>query len=212
MGILDSGLLGPVRKKTGPAIGRVHNGQNVISALYRKSTKPRTQGQLDSQIKLGLLNGYLSMIDVLVKPGFAAYTKKNRSPVNAAFSYNYDYAFLQEGDQWLLDYPKIVYSRGDILAPDVAEVEHVEGMIRFSWLPQRQSTYCQFTDLASFLFIDPSDEHGLILQYQVTRNTLKFETAVHESEIGRTFHCFMNLCSADGKKQGDSMYVGEVKV
>lgn len=213
MGILKSGVLGPFRNKVGPAIGRRHMSQNLLLPLPHPSNKPATAKQLEAQEKLGLLSSFLNRIDKLVNPGFKAYTKHN-SPVNAAFKYNYDHAFVKQGETFLLNYPKLVYSRGHILAPEGAALSSAGSKITFSWQPQNQSAYCQFSDKASFLVFNAVKEKGfvIILQHTVNRYAGSFELEVPEDFAGHPVHCYMSFSSADGKKQGDSLYVGEVVV
>jgi hypothetical protein len=208
MAILKSGFLGGFRKKLGPAIGRRHMGQNLLLPLPHPSNKPATPEQLEAQLKLGLLNTFLSRIAPLIKIGFKRYVKHN-SPVNAAFSYNYDHAFIKQGDQYFINYPKIVYSRGHIVVPESPQVLSAEGKISFNWLPQNQSAYCQHTDLASFLIYTPAMKGRLILLDKANRYSKTFVIELPKPYIGETVHCYMNFRSADGKLNGDSIYVGE---
>lgn len=207
MGILKSGILGPVRNKTGSVVGRMHKGKNVITALYRTSNKPFTKEQIASQFKLGLLNSFLQDISDLVNIGFKAYTKGNTA-VNAAVSYNYDHAFLEEGDSFVMNYPKIIYSRGVIATPESPEIFAESGKITFNWLPEKQSAYCQFTDKASFFVYNPVKDMSIILLNETNRYAQGHTLEIPVGFIGDTVHCYMNFNSADGKKKGNNMYVG----
>ena len=211
MGILKSGIFGPFRKKVGPGIGRRHMGQNLVLPLPHKSNKPATAKQLDKQLKLGLLNSFLNTIDKLVNVGFKRYTRHN-SPVNAAFKYNYKHAFVNQGDGYELDFPEIVYSRGHIVAPEGAQAVSTSGKISFSWLPQNQSAYCQFTDLAGFLIYNPVKKKAMILSGKVNRYAQNYVMEIPPDYIGETVHCYMNFNSANAKLQGDSFYIGKVLV
>lgn len=211
MGILTSGILGPVRNKTGSIVGRVHKRKNVVTGLYNTSNKPPTKDQLEARFKLGLLNGFMQDIDELVNIGFKAYIKKE-SAVNVAVSYNYDHAFVKEGENTVLNYPKIVYSRGHIVTPESPEVFQEPGTLTFNWLPQNQSAYCQFTDRASFLIYNPAKDLSIILPNVTNRYAQGYTLEIPEGYIGDTLHCYMNFRAADGKKTGDSMYVGKVVV
>lgn len=211
MGILKSGILGPFRNKTGSVVGRMHRGKNVITGLHNTSTKPATQKQLESQLKLGLLNSFLQGIDGLVNIGFKPYTKNN-SAVNAAVKYNYGHAFIKVDGSFAIDYPKIVYSRGHIDTPESPQVDPAAGSITFSWLPQKQSAYCQFTDMASFFVYNPAKEMSVILLNITNRYAQGYILEIPEGFIGDTVHCYMNFSSADGKKNGNSIYVGETVV
>lgn len=209
MGILKSGLLGPFRKKTGPAIGRRHKGQNVITALHHKSNKPLTPLQLEAQEKFGLLSSFLNKIGQLVNPGFKQYAKR-KSPVNTAFSYNYDHAFVKTGDNYLINYPKIVYSRGHIVVPSNARAVPATGQITFSWQRQNQSAYCQHTDLASLLVYNPVKHTYVQLPDITDRYTGEYTMLLPLDFSGDTVHCYMSFASADGKLAGNSVYVVEV--
>lgn len=211
MGILKSGILGPFRKKVGPGIGRRSRGMNIITALHHKSNKPATEKQLEAQLKFGLLNSFLSDIDKLVNIGFKPYAK-GKSPVNAAYSYNWEHAFVKEGDTFGINYPQMVYSRGHAVKPEgVAVVQTPEGLA-FSWLPQSQSAYCQFSDLASFLIYNPVKAERMIAINKVDRYALGYTMQIPVSYAGDTVHCYMNFVSANGKHNGDSVYIGEVEV
>lgn len=211
MGIQKSGIIGPFRNKVGAVSGRRHRGQDLIVPLPRISNKPATDKQLEKRHLFGLLNAFLSMIDDLVNPGFKAFVKNN-SPVNAAFSYNYDHAFVKEGGEYQINYPKILYSKGHIVTPQGAQVTSAGQKITFSWEPQNQSTYCRYTDLASFMVYNPAKDDFLVLQGTASRRAQSFEMEVAVEHIGDTVHCYMSFASADGKLQGDSWYVGEVVV
>lgn len=210
MGILKSGLLGPFRKKIGPGIGRRSRGQHIVSALYHKSNKPATAKQLEAQLKFGLLNTFLSRIDKLVNIGFLPYAK-GKSPVNAAYSYNWEHAFVKEGDTYQINYPQMIYSRGHTVTPEGVQVCQTPEGIAFSWLPQSQSAYCQFSDRASFLIYHPVMGKRLILIDQVNRYSLKYTIQIPPDYAGMV-HCYMNFTSADGKLTGNNVYVGAVLV
>jgi hypothetical protein len=211
MGIQKSGILGPFRNKVGAVVGRRHRGQDLMTGLPRKSNKPATAKQLEAQHLFGLLNSFLSSIDQLVNIGFKAFVKNN-SPVNAAFAYNYDQAFVKEDGQYRINYPKLVYSRGHMVTPEGAQVSSDAGKITFSWLPQTQSAYCQHTDQASFLAYHPVKEKVMILRGAVNRYAQSFVMEMPANYAGDAVHCYMSFASADGKLQGDSLYIGEVTV
>lgn len=209
MGIQTAGVLGPFRNKVGPAVGRHHNGQHLLVPLPRLSNKPATAKQLETRFKLGLLNSFLEEVKPLVNIGFKADVKHN-SPVNAAFKYNYERVLFKEGEQWQINYSKIVYSRGHVVSPEGAQIVSADGKITFSWEPQKQSAYCQYTDLASFLVYNPVKKEQVILQAVVNRYAQSFVMKIPVDFQGDVLHCYMNFASANGKLQGDSVYVGEV--
>lgn len=211
MGIIDSGIVGPFKKKIGPAIGRKHMGQDLILGPYRLTNKKPTADQLTERSKFGMLNDFLSCISSMVNPGFKAYAKK-KSAVNAAYSYNSDHAFTEVEGQPVLDYPKIVCSRGQIATPYGLQISADTGVVRFSWHAQQQSQFCQFTDKASFLIYNPSKKRGLIQMNVIDRYALSFDMAVPADFSGDMVYCYICFATADGKRVGDSKYAGSIVI
>ena len=211
MGIQKSGILGPFRNKVGPVIGRRHKGQDLMVPLPRVSDKPPTEKQLEAQLLFGLLNSFIARIDKLINIGFKAYVKRN-TPANAAYTYNYDHAFIKHGDVFLLNYPKFVYSRGHVVTPEGAQITSAEGKVAFRWQPQKQSAYCQFSDLASFLIYNPAKEMAVISQGNVNRYAQTFTIDLPTDYPDDVVHCYMSFAAANGKLQGDSLYVGEITI
>lgn len=209
MGILKSGILGPMLNKTGTAVGRMHRNINVISAVPRKTNKPATTAQLEVQDKLGMLSHFLSHIDHLIKPGFKKYSK-GKDPVNVACSYNYDHAFLSDETGLKLNYPKLMYSRGYVLEPESPGILALPNQIEFNWLPQRQTKYCQYTDMATVMIYNP-DKGDFISMSKVTdRYAQGYVLNIPPTFAGDTVHCYMSFASNDEKLQGNSTYLGEL--
>jgi hypothetical protein len=209
MGILHSGLFGGFSKKTGPIVGRRRKGQNVITALHHPSNKAATAAQLDSRQKFSLLNIFLGRISPLLDTGFKKYAKA-KGAMAAAFSYNYDHAFVIEGDQYAINYPMMVYSRGPISGPLGAAVQIADGGITFSWLPQSQSVYCQFTDRATFLAYVPSIGVAFAAIDATDRYAQTYLREFPPGIEGQEVHAYMSFASADGKLTGNSVYIGKV--
>lgn len=184
-------------------------GQDLVLPLYHKTTKPATEAQLLQRKKFRILRSFLNTLRMLVNPGFKAYVKKN-SPANAALSYNFDHAFVMNGDEPEINYPKIVFSRGQITTPNGLQVSSAPEFVTFTWLNEPQSRYCQYTDRASFVIYHPEERTFWIRLDEVDRKTLNFEMKVPADLQGETVHCWMVFASADGKIRGDSKYAGEV--
>jgi len=206
MGIVDSGILGPFRKKVGPAIGRRHMGQNLILPLYHKTTKPPTESQIGQQNKFGMLNSLLNKMKRLVNPGFKAYAKK-KSALNAAYSYNYTHAFLEVGGQTVLNFPMLVLSRGNVARPDGLQVERQANVLHFTWQPQRQSASCLFTDLASFLVYNAVKKRVIIRSRAASRYDCSFSMVMPNNTAGDELHCYLTFSTADEKVVGNSKYL-----
>ncbi|RZK80970.1 MAG: hypothetical protein EOO92_06275 [Pedobacter sp.] len=212
MGILKSGILGPMKNTTGAVVGRVHRGTNVITGLYEKSEKHKKNSpkQLASQQQFNLLNGFLRNIQQLVDTGFKTMVKHN-SPVNAAYSYNYNQAFISSETEITLNYPEILFSVGNLEGPESPEITFEEGVLTLSWFKMPQSLYCQYTDRARVLIYEPYKRESIIYDNICERwdCTVALDA---QCFIGSKVHLYMSFCSADGKEQGNSNYLGLIDV
>lgn len=209
MGILKSGILGPVYNKTGNTVSRMHKNVNVVTVKYKINNKPATSAQLEVQEKLGMLSSFLSKIDELIALGFKHYAK-GKDPLNVAYAYNYADAFLKDEAGLKLNYPKIIYSRGYIVPPESPTVLALPGQIEFNWLPQRQSKYCLHTDLATVLVYNPKKEEFITLVGVTDRYAQGYLLDIPTTYSGNTVHCYMSFTSKEDQLQGNSMYLGEL--
>jgi hypothetical protein len=209
MGILKAGILGPIVNKTGPTTSRMHRGINVATAAYRTKKRPATALQSDSRKKFGLLNGFLRRVEQLISVGFKHFAK-GKDPINVAFSYNFEHAFVIGNTGIQLNYPALMYSRGYILAPESPTVLALPAQIEFNWLPQPQSAYCQFTDLATFMVYNPKKKQAFKKVLATDRYAQGYLLDLPQDFIGHKVHCYMSFASKDGKLQGNSIYIGEV--
>ncbi|RZK79208.1 MAG: hypothetical protein EOO92_09785 [Pedobacter sp.] len=211
MGIIKSGILGEIQNQTGPVVARMHKGQNVITSRYKtKKTGEVSEKQQATRTRFSLLNEYLIAIQDLVDPGFKKFVKHN-SPVNAAYSFNYDRAFTGEGEDLGLDRTKIMYSRGNVEVPESPQLVSEDGNFILSWSDVQQSQFCRNSDRLSFLIYVVEENSTSIFQNVCQRSELRY--AVDAKEFaGKHFEVFASFASADGKLQGNSCYVGIVEI
>ena len=210
MAILKHGILGPVSNKVGTVIGRNFRGLNVITQLYNTSQKPATVGQKLENNRLTMLSSFLSDAQWVIVPGFTKTAKAGQSALNAAYSYNYPNAFIEENDALSINFPKIVFSRGPVEQPNCATVKMEGNQIIFNWLAQAENKYNRHDDHTSFLIHSANWPHMIILQHTVTRSSLRFEFELPETRLGDTLHCFMLFSNRNGKLIGNSEYIGKL--
>ena len=212
MGILRSGILGPLQNTTGAVVTKIVNGQNISTGKYRISEKRKegSEKQNVNRANFTLLNDFLKDIQDLVEQGFKKRQKK-QSAINAAYQYNYADAFLGEGENVVLDYPKIVYSIGNVEPPESPVLSSSNGNIIVSWYDMPQSKFCQYSDLGSLLIYDQTGDECATYCGYCKRGSLEVVLKLETWE-GKEVHCFMNFDSADGKRQGQSVYLGKITI
>ncbi|RZM24840.1 MAG: hypothetical protein EOO88_21430 [Pedobacter sp.] len=212
MGILENGILGGVRNKVGPAIGKKFRGMDLVVGPYRESNKPEKPGEIRQQNKFGMLNYFLDYVREVVDVGFKQYARKHTA-VNAAHSHNFAHAFIEEGDELKLNFPKLALSRGNVAIPNCPSVAlTAANMLTFSWLPEAENQNTRRNDRASFVVWQVIENKPLVLVNTVVRSDLQFSLEIKGDLQGETLHCYMNFTNDSGKLVGNSIYVGAVEI
>lgn len=211
MGIIPSGILGPVYNKTGAVVGRKKGKKNIISGMPRIRPRETSEAQSISRSKLGLLNWSFSRIAPMINQGFQAY-KKDGSARNAAYTFNAKHAFLiGENAEVTLNFPALVLSRGSIVAPLVRSVRRENDQVIFEWQAQPQSQYCLASDRASFLLMEKNQGVNRTLAMNVVRrDALRFAIQLEENQVSQAYHCYLCFAAENGKTAGNSVYLGLV--
>lgn len=210
MGIIKNGILGGVRNKVGAVVGRTHRGQDILTGIHRISQKARTEGQLEQQSRFGVLNAFLAQLKELIDPGFKRFAKKN-STLNAAFSFNYEHAFVEQEGSIKINYPKIVYSRGPVSVVNCPAISlSDEGILTFSWLPEEQNEYTRASDKATFLIYGAAEQTAVYSIGAAVRADLSFSIDLSEEMQLEELHCYMSFSNESKKLVGNSLYIGVI--
>lgn len=209
MGILRKGIFGGFEQKTGPLVGRWLKGENVISAIQHKSTKSRSQEQLDQQLKLGLVVSFLKCFSELIAVGFRRVMGKGNA-FNAAVKYNFDRILTGIAPDYVIDYSMLVYSKGSLAEPNSPGVLLVDDVIKINWLSDIQTRFNQHTDKAGFIVYCPDENYIITEVGVVVRSALGYDITLPPGLNGKRLYCFMNFVSADGKVVSNSVYLGTI--
>lgn len=228
MGIQTNGLLGTFYNKTGAVIGRRYRGMNIITGLPRGSSKKFTPAQQEQQFKLGALSEVLSYFAEEIYIGFKKYKKKGQ-PLNVAFSYNFGNAFevlprveklvqatpdakpvivLDFERYILLDFPKLVMTRGDVFSPDCPSVAlAADGSFTCNWMATPEYVYNWGTDLVTLLVWNDTLKKSMHYRCMTSRSALSFSNELPEEWIGDSLHGYLFCSTPDHKHVGESVYL-----
>jgi len=81
------GAMGAFKGKAGTVIGYINHGQNILTGLHEKSSKPATKKQKDQRNIFGMVTDFLSYVGEVIEIGFKG-TDETKSAMNNAVSYN----------------------------------------------------------------------------------------------------------------------------
>lgn len=205
MGILNNGIFGGFSNKTGPLVGRKVKGRNVITGLHHYPKGSVDEKVRLSQQKLVLLNGFLGQISPVIANGFKDYAQKSTT-INAAYKYNYPNAFVQAPQGFVLDYSKLVYSRGKVSMPCAPKITSVAGGLQFTWQNAVQNEFNLYTDKATFVVYNAEKHIAVIKENIALRKDLGYVFELPNDFAGDELHCYMSFNCANRKVVGDSVW------
>jgi hypothetical protein len=210
MGIIRQGIFGGFEKRTGGLVGRRMRGRSLISAPQHKSAKGRSQAQLDQQLKFELVLTFLSRFRHLIANGFRHAAGKGNA-FNAAVKYNFrNNIIIGASPDYVIDYPKLVYSRGSLAGPNAPMVSLGVNMLTVTWLPEAQSQFNRYLDKANFLVYCPDKKMALVYPDRTFRSSLGYNLPLPVNLGGFPLHVYMSFISVDGREVSNSEYLGLV--
>jgi len=212
MGKYNQGILGAFSGKVGNVVGSSINGIDYMKSLPRKSTKTPTLPQLMQRAKFGLIADFLRPLGGVVKVGFQS-RKKGLTPYNAASSYNLEHAITGTYPNFVVDYPAVIYSRGNLLGVSDQEVAAaVAGELDFGWANEAPVTGTGGTDKVTIVIYNPAKDKYVVEQGAAARSAETCTVELPADFSGDTVQCWMSFVSVDGKQVSDSAYVSSVLV
>lgn len=173
MATFKEGINGPFKGKVGSVIGsswRQIPYMKGMRKVKRSKAKP-SEKQVVQHLKFKLLNQFFTPIAPVLDVGFRTLTSR-ATATNAAFSYNYDHAFIDDSDQIALNYPALKFSHGSLYTAGDEEASVTAEGIRVRWDPR---TYGVGGAL---------DDVGYAIAYSVSLGFFLTETALrHEGGV-----------------------------
>ncbi|ACU04040.1 DUF6266 family protein [Pedobacter heparinus] len=210
MGKYKKGILGPFRGKVGTVIGAIWRGIHYLRSLPDVGEDNPTAAQLNVRAKMALVSLFLKRIKALINVGYQKFNN-GITPLNAATSYHLKYAITGTSSlNYALDFEKVVFSAGDLLAPKGAEVNiTLAAKLDFAWVNDAEPDSTNGTDKATLLVYNPTKDKLVTLVAAAPRSAEAYVLSVPGDFSGDGVHAWISFVSADGKQVSDSVYVGE---
>jgi len=209
MGILRKGIFGGFEKRTGALIGRRVKGKSIIYARQHKKAKLRSVAQLDHQVRFDLTISVLKWFSDLIAIGFKRIGGKG-SAFNAAVRYNFNALVTGISPDYVIDYSKLVYSRGSLEGLHHPTINRLGDGVQVSWLSDGQTRFNQYSDKATFAIYCPDKEMIMKFPEHAIRSAMGCFLPLPPDLTAIIMHVWMSLISADGKLMSDSVYLGKI--
>lgn len=133
MATFEKGILGGFSGKVGNVVGSRWRSKNVMRSLPQRGKYTATQKQEEQREKFKVVIGFLSpIVDVLSRYFGSPQGDKSRS--NLATSYHLKNAVVSTPTGMVMEYPKVLISKGDLRGIDGGSVTAVANQtLNFSW-------------------------------------------------------------------------------
>src|SRR5690606_25689405 len=170
MGIIEKGINGPFKGKAGAVVGSSWKKIVYIKGLQlKKGTKRKpSPEQAVHQQRFKLLNDFLrplsKILEISLKPLLATATG-----VNAAFSLNYDQAFMVDGEHTSLNYEAMQFSHGSLYTAGAEKAWRKNGHVTVTWHTKTYGMGGEMDDVAYVLVYCPETDQFFGSEPDVTR-------------------------------------------
>jgi hypothetical protein len=211
MARITNGILGAFSGKVGAVVGASWRGIDYMRSLPEPSNKPATALQLAQRLKLVLFRGFLLGVDQIIEKCYQNYDKK--TPMNSALSYNMQYAVTGNYPDLNIDFPNLLYSKGDLLsASSLKAVSTEANAIDFSWQNGDFSNYRGAEDQVSLVAYSPETMKFVKLTHAGIRADEGSRLILPENFSGQQIHCYLSFYSEAFNIASTNEYLGAVTV
>lgn len=211
MGTFKKGILGGFRGKVGSVVGARWRGKYVMRSVpEHDENRVPTEAQRKVRERFGLVARFLNPIKPIVGKYFGK-KQKDKSPFNLATSYHIKEAVLEVGDDFVMDYPMVVISKGNLSGlQSPALTAPSANVLQLDYTDNSGQGFAEADDhLLVVLYVPNLDEYQLF-----TPAGTRSETAVNlplpPYWSGQVINAWGTFVDANGEQAATSSYLGEV--
>ncbi len=211
MAILYGGINGPFSGKVGTVVGYKWKNKAVMRGLPSTRKRSPSPLQIQQHAKFRLMNAFLNPLTKFLNITYNNLAVE-MSGHNKAFSYNVKNAIGGIFPEFMIDYPMVLVSRGDLPNVQMPNVSSpVEGTLKFSWTDNSGKGKTKSTDMA---FAAVYNEENGQWSYELNISTRNTGECILDLNLfkAKAVHSYFGFISADGKEVTDSVYTGLVNL
>ncbi len=209
MATLKDGLWGGISGKIGEVIGYIRYGKAFVKMKSMKPIKERKTGQLEGQQRMQVVNEFINSMTEFVRVGFRLdAAKKTHSANAAAKSYQMRNAVTGAYPALLIDYPRVLLSKGELDAPLNVLVMALANGVSFTWQVSSQMEIYHKRSRVMLLVYAPALKKSV---YSLSGAKIMDKTDFMELPVafkGQLLHAYIAFQRDDQKKISNSSYAG----
>ena len=212
MGIVKNGLHGEPNGEVGGVIYYQRMGKTVcrIKGLRKKGS---SENQLVDQAKMAVVSKFISKILEFATVGYKAIARReNRIAYNMVTSELKRNGWKVAGSKIVLDFEKMVLSKGNLVIPEQVSIQPVPTGIEFKWHVDPKMPWSESTDQVMLLAYFPQSKKVLSLLYGPFRTAGSCILPVSAPMLSKNMHTFISFISSDRTDASNGIYAGNLNL
>ena len=204
-----NGINGPLSGKVGNVVAASWRGIHYLKSAADKIGKPASPAQRNTRLRFRLVTGWLQPLRDVIWVGYQVFSE-SKTPMNGCVSYHLKEAVKGEAPDYEIDFPKAIFSRGDLLVSLVTGFAALEyGMVKISWENGPDSIFSRQTDLATFVVYNVHKQVFVRFGNAAMRGDKQVSLKLPVKHTGDLLHFWMHYVNEQGMGVSTSVYLGE---
>lgn len=211
---LNMGILGGFSGAVGTVIGTTNKkGEDIIRVKSKKSRGPASQSQQQQQTRFGIITGFLSPLNFLIKDSFKRVAGFYMSPFNYACQEALKNAFGENADNTTADFSKIAISKGQLSRERSVSGKLENQQVTFTWSDTSDQGKCTGDDKATLVVYNVTQGEISYSQGVITRDSKSATLDIPYAESGDTLLFYIYFqSSTDEDLYSGSQLAGTVVI
>jgi len=210
MGKLPNGPLGAFTGRLGNIVSYVLNGQIIVRTIGINN-KPPTPKQKTNRMKMKVINELVQNTYWAMHAGFTAVSAGTvHNYANLAIKHNNPNALKGVYPNIEVDYPKVLFSHGNLLQPIDPKVEVVAEGLKFSWDPSTQLNDESALDQVSMIAYCPEKKEMFFIKSGQRRHEGSDILPVDKKYLGLALEVYMSFVADDRLDVSTTTYIGRI--
>lgn len=212
MATFEKGILGGFSGKVGNVVGARWRGKNVMRSLPQRGDYTPTENQILQRERFRTVVKFLTPIKGLVSKYFGK-KQGDKSPYNMATSYHLKEALIEVGDDFVIDYPKVLISKGDLRGLDNPSITAAANqVVNMAWTDNSGQGNANPLDQLVVVFYAPDLEVFQVFEPAGTREETAVQLTMPAFLSGSEMTAWATFVTADNNKAAVSSYLGTVTI
>jgi len=186
------------------------DGSTTARNKQKKSDKPRTTGQLSTQMDTSLISEFFRPISYYIEVGFELETNLSLNANNIAAPHLRKNAVTGVYPNRTIDYSKVLLTRGKMPPPKDATVTVTDIGFAFTWDTSVELPGTHFSDQIMLMAHFTALKKAVYVTGSAQRHTGHDLLVPNGIKQGTTAEIYVSFIASDRKSISNSIYLGQV--